>query len=99
MVKCNMDNCVTYASDGYETSEAWFPGNYNNFNRITNYLPASCNTSVIFPTTDVTSVGNNFLGFGQNSFAVYANGTRDIINIPNQYLGNCGLCHDRGENF
>ena len=42
---------------------------------------------MVFPTTDVTSVGNNFLGFGKNSFAVYANGTRDIINIPNQYWG------------
>jgi subtilisin family serine protease len=87
MVKCNMDNCITFASDGYETSEAWFPGSYNNFNRITNYNANLCNTSVVFPTADVTSVGNNFLGFGKNSFAVYANGTRDIINIPNQYWG------------
>ncbi|MGA7161647.1 MAG: S8 family serine peptidase [Bacteroidota bacterium] len=87
MVKCNMDNCITYATTSYASSGAWFPGNYNNFNRITNYYPPFCNTSVVFPTTDVTSVGNNFLGFGQSSFAVYANGTRDIVNIPNQYWG------------
>ena len=71
--KCNIDNCITFAADGYATSESWFPGSYNNFNRMIDYNPNMWVTSMLFPTTDVTSVGNNFLGFGKNSFAVYAN--------------------------
>ena len=83
--KCNMDNCSS--SVGYMLVGAWFPGNYNNFNRLLNYTPDYHVTSIFFPTTDIASVGNNFLGFGQKSYAVYTGGNGDIINIPNQYWG------------
>ncbi len=84
--KCNMDYCSS--SLGYMVGyEPQFPGSYNNFNRLSNYNPGYHPTSIYSPTTDVTSVGNNFLGFGLNSYAVYTTGNGDIINIPNQYWG------------
>ena len=84
--KCNMDYCSS--SLGYMVGyEPQFPGSYNNFNRLSNYNPGYHPTSIYSPTTDVTSVGNNFLGFGQSSYAVYTTGNGDIINIPNQYWG------------
>ena len=83
--KCNVHNCSS--SVGYMNVGTWFPGSYNNFNRLLNYNPDYHTTSIVFPTTDAASVGNNFLGFGPKSYAVYANGNSDIINIPDQYWG------------
>ncbi len=86
MYKCSIDNCNTIAAS-YASGQSWFPGNYNNFNRLFNYAPTLWPTSMLFPTTDAISVGNNFLGFGENSFAVLTAGTADIVKIPDQYWG------------
>ncbi|HEY9166609.1 MAG TPA: S8 family serine peptidase [Candidatus Kryptonia bacterium] len=98
LYKCTIDNCNTIAAS-YASGQSWFPGNYNNFNRLFNYAPALWPTSVLFPTTDAASVGNNFLGFGQNSFAVYAVGTGDIVKIPNQYWGTVDSSRIEGKIF
>ena len=95
--KCNMDNCSS--SVGYMALGGWFPGSYNNFNRLLNYAPDYHVTSIFFPTANIASVGNNFLGFGQKSYAVNTTGNGDIIKIPNQYWGTTDSATIEGKIF
>jgi len=81
--RCTFENIYTNVAGFYMYMNN-MPGNYNNFVRMKSY---SGNTSIWFPRVDVTGKGNNFISFGSSSYGVFANGSQEVINMPEQYWG------------